>query len=286
MNRVAYLAQPIDHGMIAMKDGPLRLMDCLRALGWVIYSPADAWTVDLDTEPGTEIEVINRTALESAGLVVAFLPDTGWSVGVPREIENAVMRGVPTCVVTPRRGWALADVPVFETADDAAGWLPTPHQAARLLTQHPLCDNVLRFYLADGATLPTRTHEGDAGWDLYSSHDLLIHPGTFTDVPTGVYAALPARTWARITGRSSTLRRWGLLASEGVIDSGYRGELYSGVWNLTGAAIHVPAGTRLTQLILHHNLAPQFTIEQVDEAAFHRLPGDGRGSAGFGSTGQ
>jgi dUTP pyrophosphatase len=81
---------------------------------------------------------------------------------------------------------------------------------------------VLRVALDDPqAQMPTQAHLGDAGMDLYVSEAVRIEPGVFVDVECGIRVQLPDGYWARITGRSSTLRRRGLLVSEAVIDGGY-----------------------------------------------------------------
>lgn len=135
---------------------------------------------------------------------------------------------------------------------------------------------------SDNGRVPTRQHEGDAGYDLYVSEDRVIWPGEFADVQCGIRLQLPAGHWGRITGRSSTLRRNGLLVNEAVIDNGYIGEIYTGVWNLSQQAHKVRIGDRLAQIILHPIVAAE--TYRVDEADLHSR--DSRGTGGFGSTGR
>lgn len=127
-------------------------------------------------------------------------------------------------------------------------------------------------------TLPTKAYDGDAGWDLYVAESVTIPSGQFRDVPCGVGCALPTGTWGLLTGRSSTLRNRGLLVHQGVIDEGYRGELFAGVFNLGPKAAVVEVGARIAQLIVvpMHAHAGVF-VDQL-------RPG-GRGSKGFGSSG-
>lgn len=127
---------------------------------------------------------------------------------------------------------------------------------------------------------PTRAHADDAGLDLYVSDDIIISPGEFVDTPTGIAVEMPSSIWGMIAGRSSTLRRRGLLVNQGIIDPGYRGELFVGVWNLGTADVHVHAGERLGQFILMHNATAGFDLIEVDELSPHE-----RGTKGFGSSG-
>lgn len=130
-----------------------------------------------------------------------------------------------------------------------------------------------------GSKLPHRKYRGDAGADLVTSEEVTVPPGEFRDVPTGLRLGLPNGYWARIVGRSSTLRKRGLLVAEGVIDQGYTGPIYSGVWNLTDAPITIHVGERVAQLILHA-IVPAIYVETNEVVS-----SDGRGHNGFGSSG-
>lgn len=132
------------------------------------------------------------------------------------------------------------------------------------------------------AKLPTKARDGDAGYDLYVSERTVVYPGKFRDVHCGIRLQLPAGYWGRITGRSSTLRKRGLLVSEGVIDNGYTGPIYVGIWNLAKLPVVVEVGERLAQLILHR-MADGIAVAEVGEDDLWSR--DGRGSDGFGSSG-
>jgi dUTP pyrophosphatase len=126
-------------------------------------------------------------------------------------------------------------------------------------------------------------HPGDAGIDLYVRGRLgqtyyEILPHQFVDLPAGCSVALPEGYWGLITGRSSTIRQRGLMVTQGVIDNGYRGPLFAGVWNLTSRPVRVAVGDRVAQLILLPTWAGRVAL--VDE-----LPDTMRGTDGFGSTG-
>jgi dUTP pyrophosphatase len=126
---------------------------------------------------------------------------------------------------------------------------------------------------------PTRTFDGDAGFDLYAAEDVSVPPGEFRDVPTHIAVQMPPKVWGRITGRSSTLRKRGLLVIDGVIDNQYRGEMFFGVFNLSQQYQTIEIGDRLAQFILHPIIAPEWW--EVDALTVTE-----RGEAGFGSTGR
>jgi dUTP pyrophosphatase len=136
------------------------------------------------------------------------------------------------------------------------------------------------FTLEKGAKMPYKKYNGDAGWDLFVSEDRDIAPGETVDVHTGVRIKMPRALFARITGRSSSLRKHKLLVNEGIIDNGYTGEMFVCVHNLGDETFHVKQGMRIAQILFHQ-------IEDVRWAQVESISStsDGRGMNGFGSTG-
>lgn len=128
------------------------------------------------------------------------------------------------------------------------------------------------------AVMPSFAYPGDAGMDLTVIEPITLKPGMAADVPTGLSIELPLGFWGRITGRSSTLRKRGLLVNEGVIDQGYRGPLFVYVKNLNGRTAEVKPGDRLAQLIVAPLVRPE--VMEVEE-----LGASVRGNNGFGSSG-
>ncbi len=127
---------------------------------------------------------------------------------------------------------------------------------------------------------PTKAYADDAGFDLYCDAELVIQPHTFVDVPLGVAIKVPEGTWGLLTARSSTLRKHGLMVAQGVIDCGYTGPLFAGVWNMTAEPVKIEPGMRLVQYILMTNASLDVDAQEVDE-----LPKTDRGASGFGSSG-
>lgn len=134
----------------------------------------------------------------------------------------------------------------------------------------------------------TMAYEGDCGRDLATTEEVTIRPGETADIPCGVAVALPSYTFGWITGRSSTWKKWGLQVMGGIIDEGWRGELFTLVYRpiifpeTRDTDLVIPVGTRLAQLIVLPNLAPQIPLYRVRP---DDLPPSDRGTNGFGSTG-
>lgn len=136
--------------------------------------------------------------------------------------------------------------------------------------------------LTDGATLPTRAHEGDAGLDLYSCEDAHIGPGERWSVGTGIAVEIPPGHAGMVLPRSGLARQHGiaLVNAPGLIDAGYRGEVRVLLLNTDPAeAFRLHAGDRVAQLVI----APVALAEPVEVAA---LTESARGDGGFGSTGR
>lgn len=133
--------------------------------------------------------------------------------------------------------------------------------------------------LEPGAQVPTRAHANDAGWDLYTSRRTVIPAGDYADVHTDLAIAMPRGVWGFITGRSSTVRKYGMRVEQAVIDNGYRGEMFVGLWNLRDFDQEIEVGVRVAQLIFLPLYGPIWVeTEELAETE--------RGDDGFGSTGR
>src|SRR5699024_3133473 len=79
--------------------------------------------------------------------------------------------------------------------------------------------------LSDEATIPTKVHPTDSGFDLYASEDVIIEPGETAIVPTGIAVELPKGFEAQIRPRSGVTAKTKLRVQLGTIDNGYTGEI-------------------------------------------------------------
>ena len=128
------------------------------------------------------------------------------------------------------------------------------------------------------ATLPSRGSELSAGLDLYSIEDITIGPKQRTLAKTGLAVAIPPGHYGRIAPRSGLAMKHGLDVLSGVIDSDYRGEIGCLLYNTSDETIHLPAQTKMCQLIIEKiELPTAVWRDDLNETV--------RGSGGFGSTG-
>jgi dUTP pyrophosphatase len=129
--------------------------------------------------------------------------------------------------------------------------------------------------------LPQAQHTGDAGLDLRAAEGVTVKPGERAMVPTGVAVAIPDGHAGLVLPRSGLASRKGLTLANapGLIDAGYRGEIVCAVVNLDlHEAVEISAGDRIAQLVV-------VVLPEVSPGFVEELPGSGRGTGGFGSTG-
>ena len=247
---------------------------------WV-FDPGDAFTVGKRAEPDDSLPRVNRAALIAADLVVAFIPAGVPSLGVPMEIDRAHAMGKHVMVFSEVNTWMLTLPNLWkangyqdEHINEGLAWV----QGLAPLAYPPMQYQELK-YVGEREFAPSRTYEDDAGLDLYVSEDTLVPQGTFVDVPCGISCELPEGTWGLVAGRSSALRRRGILVHPGVIDVGYRGPLFAGAYAMN-EPVQLKRGERIAQLIIVSNATRRTTPVQAQELSPSR-----RGTRGFGSTG-
>jgi dUTP pyrophosphatase len=137
--------------------------------------------------------------------------------------------------------------------------------------------------LRAGAVPPARTRAGDAGYDLRAVEAFRLEPGERAVVPTGVASAVPDGAAGLVLPRSGLAAKHGIsvVNGPGLIDPSYRGEVKVVLVNLGQEPYEGAPGDRIAQLLLVPCLTPE--VRTVDELPPSR---DGRGEAGFGSSGR
>lgn len=137
----------------------------------------------------------------------------------------------------------------------------------------------MKVMLDPYAKMPTKSHEDDAGWDIYSPEDVIVPPWSNKAVNTGVHIQLPKNTVGLIKSRSGMNVMWNI-TSEGVIDAGYHGQIIVNLRNHSNAPYIVHAEDRISQLVI----VPLENVELEQVASFDTKTE--RESNGIGSTGK
>lgn len=140
--------------------------------------------------------------------------------------------------------------------------------------------------LPHGADLPLPAYATAqaAGLDLMAAvpegEPLLLAPGTWTAVPTGLAIALPEGFEAQIRPRSGLAFKSGVtvLNAPGTVDADYRGEVKVLLVNHGSAVFEISRGMRIAQMVV----AP---VTRIKLAEIGKLEETARGVGGFGSTG-
>jgi dUTP pyrophosphatase len=133
-----------------------------------------------------------------------------------------------------------------------------------------------------GMPLPKYMSEHAAGMDLYAAvnPEMVIPPGEWKLVPTGISIALPEGYEAQVRPRSGLALKQGvsILNTPGTVDADYRGEVGVILMNHSKENLVIKRGDRIAQMII--NKIERITFEEVAE-----LPDSDRGPGGFGHTG-
>jgi dUTP pyrophosphatase len=137
----------------------------------------------------------------------------------------------------------------------------------------------------EGLALPAYQSTDAAGLDLLAAvpaeSPLILSPGKYALVPTGLTIALPSGYEAQVRPRSGLAARHGItvLNSPGTIDADYRGEISVILINHGEAPFAVRRGERIAQMVIS-------PVVQAELTAAASLSVTDRGSGGFGSTGR
>lgn len=152
----------------------------------------------------------------------------------------------------------------------------------KVIERYLAYDIELPIKLDNGAKMPAYAYDYDAAADLSSLNEVVVLPHTYGNmIHTGVYLGLPEGWAAFILPRSSIGAKTPLRLSnsQGVIDSGYRGELCVLFDNISDSPYTINAGDRIAQLLIRPSY--RFIAHQVNT-----LDETDRGEGGFGSSGK
>ena len=138
--------------------------------------------------------------------------------------------------------------------------------------------------LDNGAYMPHRAHNLDAGYDIRTPLDFVIKPMSELSgagkavIDTGVHIEIPEGYVGLIKSKSG-LNLNKDITCEGVVDAGYVGSIRAIMYNHGKHLVKFKAGDKITQLVIVPIATPRLNL--VTE-----LTDSERGEGGFGSTGR
>jgi dUTP pyrophosphatase len=136
--------------------------------------------------------------------------------------------------------------------------------------------------LSENISLPKYETDGSSGMDLAANVDkeIIIKPGKFAIIPTGLAVSIPKNYEIQIRPRSglAAKNQISVLNTPGTIDADYRGELKVILINLGEKCFTIQSGLRIAQMVLCP--VSRASLKEVD-----KLEKTERGTGGFGSTG-
>ena len=137
----------------------------------------------------------------------------------------------------------------------------------------------------EGLALPAYQSALAAGLDLLAAvpedAPVILNPGKYALIPTGLTIALPPGFEAQVRPRSGLAAKHGVsvLNAPGTVDADYRGEICVLLINHGDTPFPVRRGERIAQMVIasvtRAELVPAASLSLTD-----------RGGGGFGSTGR
>ena len=144
---------------------------------------------------------------------------------------------------------------------------------------------VLQLPNGAGLALPAYQSALAAGLDLLAAvpedAPVVLAPGKYALVPTGLSIALPPGYEAQVRPRSGLAAKHGVtvLNAPGTVDADYRGEIGVPLINHGDVPFTIRRGERIAQMVIA-------SVVQAELIQVTTLSATARGSGGFGSTGR
>lgn len=130
--------------------------------------------------------------------------------------------------------------------------------------------------------LPQYESDGASGMDIRAciKEPVVIQPGEFTFIPTGLAVSIPPGYEGQIRPRSGLALKngIGMVNSPGTIDSDYRGEIGIIIINWGREPFNIQRGDRIAQMVI-------CKVYRGDISIVTDLDDTQRGEGGFGHSG-
>ncbi len=132
--------------------------------------------------------------------------------------------------------------------------------------------------LSEKGKVPSQATFSDAGYDLFATDTYTLKPGERKLYKTNISTAIPHGYYGRIAPRSGLAYKHGIDVLAGVIDSGYRGDIWVILINFGQEDFPVNEGDKIAQFIIEK-------CHYVEWQEVQDLPESQRGEWARGSTG-
>lgn len=145
----------------------------------------------------------------------------------------------------------------------------------------------VKIYVERGARLPEKATPSSACLDvrafLPGDQEIILEPGDWFSIPTGLYFEIPEGYFISVRPRSGLADKYGitLLNSPGTIDSDYRGELKIILINLGKKTFIIKNNDRIAQILLEKEIPFRWNEVKTKQELKETIRNEG----GFGSTG-
>lgn len=138
----------------------------------------------------------------------------------------------------------------------------------------------MKVVLDNGAKMPTKAYDLDAGFDLYAIDGAFIPAHGAAVFDTGVHLAIP-KGYAGVLISKSGLNVHRDLTSTGLIDAGYTGSIKVKLYNHGERKQIISPGDKVSQIVIMpiENKVHLELVEKLEDDSE-------RGEKGFGSSGK
>jgi len=127
---------------------------------------------------------------------------------------------------------------------------------------------------------PSKAHSGDAGWDVYSLEDKLLHPNSLYRFKLGfAIIGIPGKVY-QVEGKSGLAEK-GLTTIGNVIDNQYRGEVSALLINLSNTDKFIEKGDKIAQILVKNVEDDNILIIDTNPLTL-----TDRGEKAYGSSGK
>ena len=129
-------------------------------------------------------------------------------------------------------------------------------------------------------TVPTNAYGDDAGYDLYAAETVTILTQLCEGVNCAFHMAILQGYFGKFFSRSGFVKHHLITAEGGVIDSGYRGEIFVFVFNHGKDLYTFNAGAKVAQIVFMKKEKVEFIkVDSLNQFGLTK-----RGGSGFGSS--